>query len=124
MIRILNLRNGRIDKMSDEIFTKAVDDIKSYTDDVDESLVKSIIKHLGIAVRSRDASLVSCSDRAELNRVRDGFMKKKLALTESDAELDKALQEICSQMVASRNKLRITFCYLLVKKFRKESIFA
>lgn len=110
--------------MSDETFNKAVEDLKNYTADVDESLVKAIIRHLGIALRNKDSSLVSCSDQAELDRVREGFMKKKLALTESDDALNGALKDICAQMSDSRNKSRVTFCYLLTKKFGKESVFS
>ncbi|MEE9355973.1 MAG: DUF2853 family protein [Methylococcaceae bacterium] len=110
--------------MSEEQLNKAFEDIKSYNSSVDEALVKAIIKHLGIALRSRDGSLVSCSDADELKRMREGFMKKKLALTASDEELDQALKEICTQMSVSRAKSRITFCYLLTEKFSKQSVFA
>ena len=86
-------------------------------DDVDEAAVKGIVRHLGIALRSRDASLVSSSDPAELARVRDGFLKKKLALTLSEAELDAAVKEVAQTMKGERAKSRVTFYYLLAKKF-------
>ena len=71
-------------------------------DDVDEAAVKGIVRHLGIALRSRDASLVSSSDPAELARVRDGFLKKKLALTLSEAELDAAVKEVAETMKGAK----------------------
>ncbi|MGK7918231.1 MAG: DUF2853 family protein [Prochloraceae cyanobacterium] len=100
-----------------------VKDIQKYSDDVDEEVVGSIVKHLGIALRSRDSSLVSCADQTELDRVRESFLKKKLGLTASDADLDKAISEVCEKMKGTSNKSRVTFYYLLAEKFGKISLF-
>ena len=70
------------------------------------------------------ASLVSFSDKAELARVRDNFLKKKLGLSQSDAELDAAIAAIGEVMKASRDKNRVTVYYLLAERFGKLSIFA
>lgn len=99
------------------------DDIKKYVRNIDEAAVKGIVKHLGIALRSRDASLVACTDPAELGRVRDSFLKKKLGLTDSDSNLDNAIQAICEQMKDSVKKSRVTFYYLLAAKYGKLSLF-
>ncbi|MDJ0568401.1 MAG: DUF2853 family protein [Pleurocapsa sp. MO_192.B19] len=72
---------------------------------------------------SRDASLVSCGDRTELDRVRESFLKKKLGLTASDADLDRAISEVCDQMKDTKNKSRVTFYYLLAEKFDCEGCF-
>ena len=100
-----------------------VKDIQKYTDNVDEEVVTGIIKHLGIALRSRDASLVSCKDQTELERVRENFLKKKLGMTASDADLDKAISDVCEKMKDTSNKSRVTFYYLLAEKFGKFSLF-
>ena len=100
-----------------------VQDIQKYTDNVNEDVVNKIVKHLGIALRSRDASLVSCTDRTELDRVRESFLKKKLELTNSDADLDRAIGEVCERMKDTKNKSRVTFYYLLAEKFDKFSLF-
>ena len=71
-------------------YTDYLENVKKYHADVDEAAVKGIVRHCGIALRNRDSSLVSGSDKAELDRVRNGFMKKKLALTDSDDALDAA----------------------------------
>jgi hypothetical protein len=92
-------------------------DVKTYHPEVDEDAVKGIVKHCGIALRNRDSSLVSASDKSELDRVRDGFLKKKLALAQSDAELDAAVQEVMTTMKGDRTKSRVTVYYLLAKKF-------
>ena len=100
-----------------------LEDVKKYAPQTDEAAVAGIVKHCGIALRSRDASLVSCSDKAERDRVRDGFLKKKLALTQPDAELDKAVEGICQRMHAAHDKSRVTFYYLLAEQFGKLDLF-
>lgn len=97
--------------------------IQKYADNVSEDTVTGIVKHLGIALTNRDASLVSCSDKTELDRIREGFLKKKLQLTASDADLDRAINEVCIAMKDTRNKSRVTFYYLLAEKFDKLSLF-
>lgn len=94
-------------------------DIKKYAATVDDKAVKGIVKHLGIALKSNDASMVSCSSKDELARVRDSWLKKKLALTDPDADLDKAIKEVCEKMKADRSKARVTFYYLLAEKYGK-----
>lgn len=98
-------------------------DIQKYTSTVDTAAVAGIVKHLGIALRSKDSSLVSASDPEELKRVRDGFMKKKLALTGTDAELDAALKEVMGKLAKVREKSRVTVCYLIAEKFGKLGAF-
>src|SRR3546814_12740907 len=57
-------------------------DVRKYVADADETVVSAIVKYLGIALRNRDSSLVSFSDKKETDRVRENFLKKKLGLTE------------------------------------------
>jgi hypothetical protein len=101
-----------------------VEKVKKYVPDCNEAAVAGIVKHLGIALRSRDASLVSCSSKDELARVRDSWCKKKLGLTEPDAELDKMIADVCQQMKADQRKDRVTFYYLLAQKVDKVSALA
>jgi hypothetical protein len=42
-------------------------------------------------LQSKDASFVACTDKAERDRVRDSFLKEKIALGGADAELDQAV---------------------------------
>lgn len=94
-------------------------DIGRYSKTVDKKAVEAIVKHLGIALKSSDASLVSCSSKDELARVRDSWLKKKLGLADGDANLDKAIEEICNKMKADKSKSRVTFYYLLAEKYGK-----
>ncbi len=94
------------------------DNIAKYTDSVDEDVVAKIVKHLGIALRSKDASLVSSSDQTELDRVRESWLKKKLQRTESDAELNAAIDVVTEKLGRSNpNKCRVAFYYLLAENF-------
>ncbi|MEL6297241.1 MAG: DUF2853 family protein [Pseudomonadota bacterium] len=96
-----------------------VADVKRYDPNADEAKVQAIVKHLGIALKSRDASLVSCSSKDELARVRDSWCKKKLNCSEDDAALDAAINSVCEQMKADSRKHRVPFYYLLAQKLDK-----
>ncbi len=96
-----------------------VEDIKRYKTEVNDKAVAAIVKHLGIALKSTDASLVSCSSKDELARVRESWLKKKLALAEDDASLDKAIADVCATMKGDAKKNRVTFYYLLAEKYAK-----
>jgi Protein of unknown function (DUF2853) len=98
---------------------KYIPDIKKYTRSVDENAVAGIVKHLGIALRKRDASFVASTDPKELERVRESWLKKKLAIVESDSDLDKAIHEVVEKMKAERMKERVTVYYLLAERFNK-----
>ena len=94
-------------------------DVKRYDAAADEAAVKGIVKHLGIALANKnaDSAFVAASDKSELDRVRDSWLKKKLARTESDADLDAAVKEIAGVMKADHRKQRVTFYYLLAQKY-------
>lgn len=94
-------------------------DVKKYDSGASEEVVKKIVRHLGIALRNRDSSLVSCSDDKELGRVRDGWMKKKLGQSDG-AAADKVIARVCEIMKPSKsNKSRVTFYYLCAKEVGK-----
>jgi hypothetical protein len=99
-------------------------DVKKFAPHADDAAIAGIVKHCGIALQKRDSSLVSFSDTTETARVRDGFLKKKLALTEDDAVLDQAIAEVGATMKDSRAKNRVTVYYLLAEKFDKLSLFS
>jgi Protein of unknown function (DUF2853) len=99
------------------------DDVKKYAGECDEAAVAGLVKYLGIALYKKDSSLVSGSDPKELARVRENFLKKKLALTDGDDVLDAAIGEVMEIMKGDRTKERVTVCYLLAKKFGKLSNF-
>ena len=92
--------------------------VQRYDADADAAVVDRIVKHLGIALRSKDASLVSCSDATELDRVREKWCFKKLGATDADAA-DAVISKVCATMQAERQKQRVTFYYLVAKEMDK-----
>jgi Protein of unknown function (DUF2853) len=94
-------------------------DLKKYATNADAKHADAIVKHLGIAMKGTDTQLVACSSKDELARVRDSWCKKKLALTQPDAELDAAIKGICEKMKGDKNKSRVVFYYLLAEKYGK-----
>ncbi len=98
--------------------TDYVADVRRYDADADETIVKKIVNHLGIALRSKDASLVSCSDPSELGRVREKWCGKKLG-EDDDASADAVIAKVCEIMKGDRQKQRVTFYYLVAKEMGK-----
>ena len=97
--------------------------VSKYVSAVDADALKGIVRYLGIALRSKDSSLVAVSDPDEMKRLRDRFMKKKLGLTGTDAELSAILKEVAGKMKGVREKSRVTFCYLIAEKAGKLGAF-
>ena len=98
-------------------------DVKKYAPDADPAVIAGIIRYCGIALQKRDSSLVALADREEVVRLRTNFLKKKLGLTNSDAELDAAIKAVGEKMKGDRTKNRVTVCYLLAEHFGKLSTF-
>jgi hypothetical protein len=98
--------------------------VGKYASTVDAGAVQGIVKYLSIALYNRDSSLVAASDPEELKRVRESFLKKKLGLTQTDAELDAAIKDVMTAMSGERNKSRVTVYYLLAETFGKLGLFA
>jgi predicted flap endonuclease-1-like 5' DNA nuclease len=94
--------------------------VTKYDAKADRDVVKSIVKYCGAALKSRDSSLVACTDEAELQRVAKGFVTKKLGQTSGQMDL---VQDVCTQMKAQRLKNRVTFYYLAAKKVGKLDVF-
>ncbi len=84
---------------------------------VDATLLKNIAKGLGPSIYLKDASLVSCADESELDRVRNNFAVKKLGVS-LGADLDNAIKAVCEEY-ASKMKKRVVFYYLLAQKLGK-----
>ena len=60
---------------------------------ISDDLLTKVSKGLGPSIYLTDASLVSGSDKDELDRVKNNFLIKKLGLSDGPA-LDKAIAEI------------------------------
>ena len=93
-------------------------DVKKYDAKADDAAIAGIVRYCGIALRNRDSALVSFSDKAEIDRVRNNYLKKKLGLTQTDAALDAAIAKVGEKMKADRTKNRVTVYYLLASEFK------
>jgi hypothetical protein len=99
-------------------------DVKKYASNAADKAIAGIVRYCGIALQKRDSSLVSFSDKTEVARVRDNFLKKKLGLTNPDAELDQAIASVADKMKGDRTKNRVTVYYLLAEHYGKLSAFS
>ena len=98
-------------------------DVKKYAANADDAAIAGIVRYCGIALRNRDSSLVSFSDKTEIDRVRTNFLQKKLGLTQADSVLDAAIAKVGAAMKADRTKNRVTVYYLLAAEFKQLGMF-
>ena len=101
---------------ADAAFEKYYANVQKFDPKARRPVVQGIVKYCGASLKSRDASLVACSDEAELKRVANGFVTKKLERTSGQMDI---VKEVCEQMKGERFKNRVTFYYLAAKKTRK-----
>ncbi len=109
----------------DEVIEKMIAEAKKLelTTLSDEFITKVTIG-LGPVIYNKDTSIVACSNADELTTVKNSFLKKKLGLTNDDAELDAAIKEVCEELgTSNKSKFRVHFYALLAIKFNKEDIY-
>ena len=95
--------------------------VKKFDSRADRATVDAIVKHCGISLRSRDSSLVACSDATETATVAKNFVGKKLGVSTGSEDIVKS---VCQEMKGERFKSRVTFYYLCAKKAGKLSMFS
>jgi hypothetical protein len=77
----------------------------------------------GPSIYNKDSATVSCTDKSELETVKNNYLIKKLGLQDGP-KLDAAIQKVCEKLGSSnRNKYRAIFYYLLCVEFGKESVY-
>jgi Protein of unknown function (DUF2853) len=87
---------------------------------VDEALFLKVTKALGPSIYLEDASRVSCSDKSEMDRVKERFLIGKMGLKDGK-NLDEAVKAVCDEFGSSnKNKFRAMFYYMLVTKLGLE----
>ncbi len=102
----------------DEMMVKYQDALKSTGKSaVNADQLTKVAKGLGPSIYLRDASMVSCSDQNELDRVKANFLTKKLGMTD-EAAMDAAIKSVCAEY-NSNQKLRAVFYYMLLQKLGK-----
>jgi phage-related protein len=91
--------------------------------DFDESVLTGLAEMLGVSIYDADASLVACSDKNELKRVKELFLIRDLKMADSP-QLDASIKTVCGKMgTANRKKFRVVFYYLLLEEFNLLHLF-
>ncbi|MBB3609907.1 DUF2853 family protein [Rhizobium sp. BK602] len=91
---------------------------------VDADLLAKVTKGCGPAIYNSDASIVSASDKEEMERIKTNFLVRKLGLAPG-ASMEAGLEAAVDQYGRSnRHKYRAVFYYLLVKHFGRESVYS
>ncbi len=91
---------------------------------IDKKTLHAVCKGMGPSLYKADAAKVACGQASELETIQKNFCAKKLGIKDADKAM-KGIKEVCADMGSSnRNKQRAVFYYLLVKKFRKSSVYA
>jgi hypothetical protein len=90
---------------------------------INEGLLEKVAKGCGPSIYNKDSATVAGSDEKELDTVKNNFLIKKLGLSAKD-NLDAAIKEVIGTFGSgNKNKYRAMFYYLLVVKFKKESVY-
>ena len=95
--------------------------VKKFDNKADRATVDAIVKHCGVSLRSRDSSLVACSDATETALVARNFVGKKLGI---DTGREDVVKAVCQEMKGERFKSRVTFYYLCAKQAGKLGMFS
>lgn len=109
----------------DDLIVKYADDLKNkcgMTADMD--LLTKVTIGCGPAIYNADASTIAASQKAELETVKTNFLIRKLGLQDSPALMDAIDAVIETYGRSERNKYRAVVYYMLVKHFKKESVYA
>lgn len=94
-----------------------------YATNIHSVALDGMAKNYALVLSKNDSQYVACGDEAEKDTVRTNFLKKKLALTHSDGDLNAAIDAVCVKMKDDRFKSRLAFYYLLAEHFKKLEMF-
>jgi hypothetical protein len=108
----------------DELIAKYADDLTNkckMTPDV--ALLTKVTIGCGPSIYDNDAATVAASDSAELERVKDNFLIKKLGLKDGPSLMEGINAVIETYGKSERQKYRAVVYYMLTKHFKKESAY-
>lgn len=89
----------------------------------DKKLLMAVTVACGPAIYKADAEKVSAGDKEEMARVRKNFVLKKLGVKDTPKVDEGIAACIETYGKSNRNKYRAVLYYLLVKHFKKGSVF-
>lgn len=109
----------------DDLIAKYATDLRDklgITPDMD--LLTKVVIGCGPSIYNDDAETVSSSDPAELERIKQNYLIRKLGLADGPALDDAIAATVQTYGSANRSKYRAVFYYLLCTHFGKESAYA
>jgi len=108
----------------EELIAKYAEDLKVKCGvEPDLALLEKVTLGCGPAIYSADGETIAATQTSELALVRKNFLVKKLGLKDGP-ELDDAIDAVIEVYGRSeRAKYRAVVYYLLVRHFRKESLY-
>lgn len=108
----------------DDLIEKYAKDLKEKCGlEPDMKLLTAVTIGCGPSIYRKDASTVSATDKKELETVKKNFLIKKLGLKDTP-KLDEGIAAVMDTYGRStRAKYRAVVYYLLVKQFRKASLY-
>lgn len=108
----------------EELIAKYAADIKDKLGETaDMDLLTKVTIGCGPSIYSADSETVAASDNAELERVRDNYLIKKLGLPEGPNLMEAINACIDKYGRSNRNKYRAVLYYMLTRHFGKESVY-
>jgi hypothetical protein len=94
-----------------------------YASKLNQAALDGMGKTYALVLSNKDSHYVAGGDDAEKATVCANFLKKKLGLTNSDADLNAAIDAVCATMKEDRFKSRLAMYYLLAEKYGKLAMF-
>jgi hypothetical protein len=94
-----------------------------YAPKLNQAALDGMARNYALVLSNKDSQYVACGDDEERATVRTNFLKKKLGLTNSDADLDAAINAVCATMKDDRFKSRLAMYYMLADKYGKLAMF-
>ena len=109
----------------DDLIAQYADDLrKTCKMEPDMALLTKVTIGCGPAIYDNDAQTVAASDAAEIERVKNNFLIKKLGLKDGPALMDGIKAVVATYGEGERNKYRAVVYYMLTKHFGKEGVYA
>ncbi len=109
----------------DELIAKYADDLRTKCKvEPDMDLLRKVTIGCGPSIYDKDAQTIAASQPAELERVKQSFLMKKLGLADGPSLTQGIEKAIEAYGRSERNKYRAVVYYLLTKHFGKEAVYA
>ena len=108
----------------EELIAKYADDLRVKCQvEPDMDLLTKVTIGCGPAIYDADGETIAASDPAELDRVRQNFLIRKLGLSDGPALAEALDAVIDTYGRAERQKYRAVVYYLLTVHFRKQAVY-